>query len=266
MSNDEYLRSVIQKYKQSATYTYNENQAYNFLKQLLENNFKAIIGADFFSNVQLHVQQSGSRAKGTAIKGSSDIDMFLSIYDPSNFKTLEQYFDLIHGFINRRYSKVRKQNVSIGLEYSGFDVDIVPAKRVNAQSYQRQDDHYLWSTKKKARTLTNIQKHINIVQFSNAKEEIILTKVWRKKFNIDFPSIYLELLVIDALSNKAYSLEQNFNFVLRYIRDNIENKRVIDPGNSNNVISDTLSISEKLTVKRQAQKAIDAQRWSEVVW
>lgn len=151
--------------------------------------------------------------------------------------------------MNNRYKHVRKQNVSIGLEYQGHDVDIVPAKRVNSQNWDRKNDHYLWSTKKRNRMLTNIQKHIDIVKSSNAQDEIILAKLWKKKHNIDISSIYLEMLVIDSLkNNKTYSLDRDFLTTLKYISDNIVNKKVVDPANSNNIISDTLMHREKVVI------------------
>lgn len=119
---------------------------------------------------------------------------------------------------------------------------------------------------KQARTLTNIQKHIDLIRNSNTRNEIMLTKIWRNRFNLDFPSIYIELMVIDALRNfNEYSIEKRFNHVLYYIRDNIMEKKIVDPSNGQNIISDTLSYSEKLIIKNQANKAIMAKYWSEVV-
>ena len=216
----------------------------------------------------MRIQQSGSRAKGTAIKGKSDIDVFLAFSDPYGYFKLQEIYNLVYNELKRKYGTIRKQNVSIGLEYAGLDVDVVPARKVNSLDHSRQHDYYLWSNKKQNRMLTCIQKHINLVRFSGCIDEIIIAKVWREQKKIDFPSILLELFVIEALSgeeNQLNSFEQKVLCLFRYIRDNIENKRVVDPGNSGNILSDELSTAEKRAIKNAAQKVLDATYWSEVV-
>ena len=89
------------------------------------------------------------------------------------------------------YKNARKQNVSIGIEFNGFDIDVVPARKDNSTSYvvnwQRYNDHYLWSNKRQNRMLTNIQKHIDLVRNSGIIDEIVLFKVWKQQKGIDFP-------------------------------------------------------------------------------
>lgn len=155
-----YVNNIIAKYDNNGQLTQNERTAYSNLSQALNNWFYATYNK-FSYYPKLTIQQSGSRAKGTAIKGKSDMDMFLSIDDPNNANTLKQYYDSIFDFLKRKNYIVRKQNVSIGVKYYGCDIDVVPAKKVNSMSYQRYNDHYLWSNKHQNRMLTNIQKHID---------------------------------------------------------------------------------------------------------
>ena len=281
MINSEYLYGIIKAYENNNSLTYNEKIIYNEVYLIVNNwfnyNYKNYYRSNsaysFYSNFStatLEIQQSGSRAKGTAIKGSSDIDMFLSITDRENEDTLKEYYNGLYAYLKRNGYNVRKQNVSIGLKYKGMDIDLVPAKKCNSQSYQRLferfNDHYLWSNKKQARTLTNIQKHIDLIRNSNTRNEIMLTKIWRNRFKLDYPMIYIELMVIDALKNfNEYDIEKRFNHVLYYIRDNIMGKKIVDPSNGQNIISDTLSYSEKLAIKNKANEAITARYWSEVV-
>ena len=216
---------------------------------------------------KMNVQQSGSRAKGTAIKGKSDMDMFLSIDDPNNSSTLQQFYEDTYAFLKSKGYTVRKQNVSIGVKYYGCDIDVVPAKRVNSQSYGRYNDHYLWSNKHKTRMLTNIQKHIDMVRNSGVQKEIMLLKVWRENHGLDFPSIYIEQLCIEELGkNNQYNLADNFWHMLHYISDNIENKRVIDPSNCNNIISDSLTNQEKRQIANQAQNSLGQEYWKDILW
>lgn len=195
------------------------------------------------------------------------MDMFLSIEDPNNEKTLQTYYDEVYVFLKDEGYTVRKQNVSIGLKYYGCDIDVVPAKKVNSQSYIRYNDHYLWSNKHQSRMLTNIQKHIDIVQQSGVKKEIMLLKIWREKHKLDFPSIYIEQLCVEELGkNNQYNLADNFGHMLHYIADNIENKRVVDPSNCNNIISDSLTSAEKRAIANQANNSLSEKYWENIIW
>ena len=154
---------IIEKYDNNGQFTQNEKTAYANLSQMLNDWFNANYGSQFAYYPSLDIQQSGSRAKGMAIRGKSDMDMFLSICDPYNANTLKEYYDSAFEYLKKEGLTVRKQNVSIGVKYYNCDIDVVPAKKVNSISYQRYNDHYLWSNKHQNRMLTNIQKHIDLV-------------------------------------------------------------------------------------------------------
>lgn len=261
-----YVNKIIEKYSKNGQLTQNEKTAYSNLSQTLNNWFNRTYNR-YSYYPKMSIQQSGSRAKGTAIKGKSDMDMFLSIEDPNNEKTLQTYYDEVYVFLKDEGYAVRKQNASIGLKYYGCDIDVVPAKKVNSQSYIRYNDHYLWSNKHKCRMLTNIQKHIDMVRNSGVQKEIMLLKVWRENHSLDFPSIYIEQLCIEKLSkNNQYNLADNFWQMLHYISDNIENKRVVDPSNCNNIISDSLTNSEKRQIANQAQGSLGQKYWKDILW
>ena len=131
-----YVNKIIEKYSKNGQLTQNEKTAYSNLSQTLNNWFNRTYNR-YSYYPKMSIQQSGSRAKGTAIKGKSDMDMFLSIEDPNNEKTLQTYYDEVYVFLKDEGYTVRKQNVSIGLKYYGCDIDVVPAKKVNSQSYIR---------------------------------------------------------------------------------------------------------------------------------
>ena len=273
MTNSDYLMNVVNTRKQNSVYTSNEIAVYNYVSQIINNWYNEFKSSNHNAiYLTLDIQQSGSRAKGTAIKGKSDIDIFLSFYDPNGYFKLEELYDQIYGCLNRVFKNARKQNVSIGIKYNGFDIDVVPARKVNSASYVKQmtryNDHYLWSQKKQNRMLTNIQRHIDLIKYSGLINEIIIAKVWREQKGIDFPSIYLELFVKEAFSNyNGYgkTFENRILHMFSYIRDNIENKRIVDPGNCGNILSDDLSMTEKRQIKNAAQDAINAEFWTEVV-
>lgn len=262
-----YVNRIIEKYDNNGQFTQNEKTAYANLSQILNNWFNANFGGNYTYYPILHIQQSGSRAKGTAIRGKSDMDMFLSISDPNNAHTLKDYYDSAFEYLKNSGLSVRKQNVSIGVKYYNCDIDVVPAKKVNSMSYQRYNDHYLWSNKHQNRMLTNIQKHIDMVRNSGHRKEIMLLKVWRENHKLDFPSIYIEQLCVEELGkNNQYNLADNFCHMLQYISNIIEDKRVVDPSNCNNIISDSLTSAEKRTVANQANNSLSEKYWSNIIW
>lgn len=275
MTNNEYLKGILSKYNANGNYTQNEITAFENLSKMITSWFRSKYGENnsyyLGPSLSLEVQKSGSRAKGTAIKGSSDVDMFISITDRENEDKLQNYYNELHDFLKSKNLTVRKQNVSIGVAYYNCAIDVVPAKKCNSQSYlngiTRYNDHYLWSNKSQKRTLTNIQKHIDLVTNSRLQEIMMLTKIWRKKYDLDFPSIYIELLCIDGLYNKRqYDLEKDFLTFLKYIKDVIVDKKVVDPSNGQNIISDTLTNGEKLKIKVQVQKSLDEKYWNDIIW
>ncbi|MDR0942724.1 MAG: hypothetical protein LBM19_03905 [Holosporales bacterium] len=88
--------------------------------------------------------KSGSQAKGTAIKFSSDLDYLLSI-DDDNY-TLEDLYEYSYEYFKWRssnsyscpyfiFGSPRRQNVSIGITISGgygrqpYEIDITPARK-----------------------------------------------------------------------------------------------------------------------------------------
>jgi len=105
------------------------------------------------------------------------------------------------------------------------------------------------------------------VNNSGRRNEIIALKVWRENHRLEFPSIYLETLAIDALSGRSSSdTASNFSYLLRYIGDNIGSLRVVDPANSNNILSDDLTAGEKRILSTQAQKSLTEQYWEQIIW
>lgn len=200
---------------------------------------------------------SGSYAKGTAVKGGTDIDLFISLKSTLNM-TLADIYQNLHQYVRQNgHPFARAQNVSIGLYVNGINVDLVPAKQQDAAS----GDHSLYKRKTNSWTKTNIQKHIQVVSQSGRLSEIRLIKLWRNQNNLDFPSFYLELVVIEALRGYGYvpafgDFSGNIVRILTYLKDSFKTARIIDPANTNNVISDDLSQNEKALIAQAASTAL----------
>ena len=55
-------------------------------------------------------------------------------------------------------------------------------------------------------------------------------------------------------------------YLLRDIRDNIQTRRVVDPANTNNILSEELTQMEKKALSDAAQQSLLAPYWGEIIW
>jgi hypothetical protein len=208
----------------------------------------------------LDLRYSGSHAKGTAVKGGTDVDLFISLSSNFRPRLKETYFSLHDHFLD--FSPI-KQNVSIGLICYGMKVDLVPAHRQNNLGY----DHSIYLSRQDTWMKTNIDKHITTVSTSGRLQEIKILKIWRNQKGLDFPSFYLELVVLNALENcKSSSISNNVLRVLEFLRKEFLSKKYIDPANSNNTISDDLNETEKLAIAIQAHNDLKKLHWNSIVY
>jgi len=250
MSADDYVRSVLAKY---AVNVGGAESAGNVLYPIVQR---------WAGNALVRAEFSGSLAKGTAVTLSADADIFISL-SSSTPDTLENIYNtLCHAVASAGYP-VKRQNVSVGTSVNGFKIDLVPGRRQSAYG----NDHSLWKDRSKTWTKTNIQTHIGLVSKSWRLEEIRAVKIWRNLHGLEFPSIYLELVVIEALRNaRVGNVASNLSLVLEYLRDSLERVRFIDPANTNNIISDDLSLVQKQTIGRQAGISRQMPNYKQVIW
>lgn len=251
MTADEYLKNIIAQ-KRANSITIDDYRLSN-VKSTITN----------WAGQQLSsLKQSGSSAKGTAIHGLADLDIFISLKSNTS-ETLKEIYNKLETTFNNAGWSTRRQNVSIGITHNNLKIDLVPGKiQSGYQNY-----HSIYSSKKDTWTKTNVDLHITKVKNSGRVNEIILTKIWRHIHNIDFPSIYIELTVLDALHNKSTNnLASNFLTVLTYLRDSFVESTVIDPANTNNTISDMLYKYEKEAIANQARASLNKSTWGEIIW
>jgi hypothetical protein len=123
----------------------------------------------------------------------------------------------------------------------------------------------MWSNKKQGLMQTNIQKHIDLVRHSGLQNEIICVKMWRNCHGLELPSIYIEILATEIL-NKNNSLETNVWKLLQTLRDTVQSRRIIDPANSNNNISDSMTNAEKQAIATTAKNSLNQDYWSSIIW
>jgi Nucleotidyltransferase domain len=206
------------------------------------------------------IAPSGSFAKGTAIKSGTDIDLFISL-KPETRETLREIYHSLRRSMQDAGLSPNVQNVSINVRAGGYSVDLVPGKRQNTLS----TDHSLYRRRQDTWAQTNVLKHIQHVRNANRLRETRIIKLWRNQKGLDFPSFYLELAVIAALSGtRSDNLSGNVLKVLEYLRDTFVNARFIDPANTNNIISDDLNMAERAAIQRAATVAL-GRTWGDLV-
>lgn len=250
MTADRYVRSILDKYAVNRTAA---SAAANAVAPTIRTWANAYLAGLTFA---------GSFAKGTANSIGTDVDLFISIQ--SNVPdTLQQIYVSLFNCALQHGWNPRQQNVSIGITYLGRKIDLVPGRiQSGYQNY-----HSLYKSKTGSWTQTNVQLHINTVANSYRTEEIRALKIWRDLHGISFPSFYLELFAIDALSGKARgNVSSNVLSALAAIGGRLESKRIVDPANSNNIVSDDLTVSEKSAVARQANASLAKPYWKDIIW
>jgi Nucleotidyltransferase domain len=206
------------------------------------------------------ISPSGSFAKGTANKSGTDIDLFISLKSDTS-DTLKEIYTKLTGRMREKGYSPRQQNVSINITVNGYSVDLVPAKHQGGNS----EDHSLYRRRADTWTQTNVGKHISTVISGGRISETRILKLWRNQKGLDFPSFYLELATINALSGARGTLSQNVWTAFKYFRDTFSNARIVDPANTNNIISDDLSAADKAKIATAASNALAASTWEQIV-
>jgi hypothetical protein len=253
MTADEYLHSVISKYRVSTGPDSPAHQAGQRLYPIIK---------DWANKFLLGISISGSYAKGTGIKGSTDIDLFISL-DPATPGTLKEIYDDLYSCLVQNGYSARRKNVSIGLTYLNLQIDLIPGRKQAEDT----NNHTIFRNIAQAWTQTNVQTHINQIRQSGRLDEIRAMKIWRNLNRLYFPSFYLELTVLAALDHKNKDQPGiNVWTVLEYLRDRFITSQVVDPANSNNIISDDLTGNEKATISSVARSSLMMSNWEQILW
>ncbi len=243
-ASDNYINSVV--------LSHSPNVTYDVIQIGNELNIHILSWAN---GHEYELKLSGSLAKGTGITGTTDIDYFISLNPSvSTCNTLQQVYTTLKNRFNGAGYSVREQNVSIGINHSGYKIDLVAGVEQSLNSA----DHSIWKRKPGTWTKTNIDEHISYVANSGRISDIKALKIWRKLWSLDFPSFYLELSVIEALSGKSYSRSpsQNFIDIMTYLANDFEDKVILDPSNLGNEVSEELTQVEKAKIKNEAASSL----------
>jgi hypothetical protein len=251
---DTHLRQVVARHTPNVTY----------IVEYKVNELRPHIHA-WANGHEYIIKLSGSLAKGTAITGTTDIDLFISLHPSvSTCNTLENVYNTLRNRFTMAGYVAREQNVSIGIDHTKLKIDVVAGVKHNASGL----DHSIWKRKKQTWTKTNIDEHINYIKKSGRVFDIKMIKIWRKLKKLDFPSFYLELSVIEALKGTLLlgsSPSENFVKIMNYFKNDFVNKIILDPTNENNKVSEELTQIEKREIRNVAISTLQGQ-WDQAIW
>jgi hypothetical protein len=238
------------------------------VKDALEDKFK--------EEIVSRAINSGSYAKHDAVNIKFDLDV-CQPFKRNSFDTLKKMADAVFDFFNNEFEdddllryETRKQRVSTGITFNvdgdEIQMDIVPGRELLKDDYSETNRINLYVRPKlfedESSTQTNIQKHIDLIKGKDAERKVIrLLKIWkvnRRKKKVK--SFLVELITIRAFDNSSNIPSDQWGklkMVMEYIRDNIETIRLEDPANSNNVVSDTMSESDKIDFSYDMKEILD---------
>lgn len=218
----------------------------------------------WYSERLVSVHNSGSFAKGTAIRGGTDLDLFISLR-PRTGRSVRRIYEALYEYVSGQGLNPRRQNVSIGVEVDNVKVDLVPARK-----HAGSDDHSLYLRRDDSWVKTNVARHISLVRSAGKSPAIRATKVWRTNRGLDFPSFYLELAVLRALQHHpARGTATELQRVLEFLGTDFIHEEFVDPSNEMNMISEDLTSDQRQGIANQAQaslRRIYDGLWDRVVW
>lgn len=183
------------------------------------------------------IRYGGSKAKGTLIKESYDLDMICyfpsddtkagdslaDIYNNVNDALSEKYL------ISKKNSALRvKSKESNNLAYD-FHIDVVPGRFTDDS---KSDCFIHQNDADKSRMKTNLDTHIRHIKDSGVVEAVRLLKLWKIRKSIPLKQFAWELLVVKLLKGKSSkTLSEQLTHVWSEITNSTEPIKVEDPAN-----------------------------------
>ncbi len=263
-SKSEYLHDVLDSYKMGHV----EELMDKYKKKRDE--IKEEIEKEYTDKLAQNPINSGSYAKHTAINIKFDIDLFIP-FKKGSFASLEEMYEDIYDFFTNsdrffdpQLSQCKRQRTSIGMKFyiedEEIDMDVVPGREIEIDEYVKTGNVNLFDSKGDQRSIkTNVKKHIELISGKNVERSIIrLLKVWKYRNGIDIRSFLIELFVLKAFGNiKTGNLWDKLEAVFCFIKDNIKTIKLVDPANTNNVVTDTLTENEKNTIENTTKNMLD---------
>ncbi|HEV7449565.1 MAG TPA: nucleotidyltransferase [Candidatus Paceibacterota bacterium] len=206
------------------------------------------------------IKYAGSWVKGTMISDRYDLDI-VCYFLHTDSRSLKEIREDVAKRLSAKYLTRQKSSAERILDLKGvaapgdFHIDVVPGRFIEGS-----DDVFLHvQYGDKERMLTNLKTHIDHIVGSGCVPLIRLTKLWAHRNRVEIKTFVLELFVIDALtgSRNKGNLKEGFLEVLKAFRDDFATTQLIDPANTNNIVSQLMEPAEKSAIAQAADKTLD---------
>ena len=252
LTAEQYAASIVEKYHVIADTGSGSHKAADKVIPLIKQWGKQYL---------LGITLSGAYAKNTAVSLASNVDVLIALNPVPNLEMKGIFWGLFE-YLTDHDLRPHTPNVSIQLEIKGHKVDLIPAYRDRESS-----GNVLFNKRTGAAVHTDLAKHVHLVANSGRQQEICAVKIWRERGGLDFPSLYLEMTVLHALEGERFGqVADNVLTVLRYISNRFESAVVRDPANSDNVVSNDLTASDKKAIAKAARDALYEENWKKMLW
>lgn len=250
MNIEQYLEDLVKKYVKS-----NRNLNETIIKELK----KTILS---FEHKKIHqIVTFGSSIKGTNIRENPKVKLLISMKEKDK-RSLEEITLWMYNYLKTPKAEIERKDNQLNFNFKGIDFNIFIAKRKD-KTYNY---HVMQNVNLIKEIVTNFNIHtLNVVE-SNFQKEIILMKLWREKHNLNFPTMYLELVVVDVLRkcNKK-NLFSRIIRILDFLRKDFIQEKFYDPSNTNNVISEYISLEDKRKIQTMAKLSLTEEYITDIV-
>jgi Second Messenger Oligonucleotide or Dinucleotide Synthetase domain len=251
MSAQQYLQSLLDQQNLSDP----ELNALRNLRGEVEAQVRTLQGVQ-------RVLYGGSFGKDTMIREFYDLDIVVYWANDCGH-TLEGIFRAVGEVLRKKWKFVNPKTVAWEMPFEGgFHVDVVPGRALDTTFKYAN----LYRTDTRTSLQTSIKVHIDTVTNSGRRDAIRLMKLWRKRKSVPFKkSLALELATIEGCKgSRTADFGDQVWAALHYLRDVFPSARIVDPANSNNIISDDISEADKNAIKQIAAITLQAKTWPEV--
>lgn len=206
------------------------------------------------------IKYAGSYEKGTMIRDSYDLDI-VCYFPSSDQRSLKEIRQDVTDHLAKNYQTTAKAsaeritNLKGVLAPASYHIDVVPGRFIE----NTKDVFIHLAHGDKDRLQTNLKTHISYIAGSGCVPVIRLAKIWCHRNALEVKTFVLEMFVVETLkgARNKNNLSESFLKVLEAMKDEFKSKQLIDPANSNNIVSQQVDASQKAQVALKAELAFN---------
>ncbi|MBP9851730.1 MAG: nucleotidyltransferase domain-containing protein [Candidatus Pacebacteria bacterium] len=206
------------------------------------------------------IKYAGSKEKGTMIRDNYDLDI-VCYFPSTDERTLKEIREDVSDHLGEKYMMEDKASAERILDLKdsnsprGYHIDVVPGRFIEGTN-----DVFLHLAEgDKERLQTNLKTHISHIANSGCVPVIRLAKIWAHRNKIEIKTFILELFIVEILNDSKTKddLEKSFLIVIEAMKDRFNSIQIIDPANTNNIVSKLMEPTAKTAVVYAAEGAYE---------